>query len=336
MPGIVILGLRKLSTDRNPWVRKTVAMGLSKVFSQDSTALSQLIPILQTLLGSQSPLTLGATLTAFEEICPDRLDILHPFYRHICRLLMDADEWGQAVGVGVLTRYARAMLEKPEERSRPRGTKEGESEDEFEGLDEDLAMLLHYSKPLFHSRNPCVVLATARMYYALAPENHSSIGRDQLVAPLLRIASSGTAGRQEIQEVTWAVIRCLVQESPVRTLSKSQFVPLPYSPATQRMFDKYHTRFFVHADDTDLVKVAKIRALSHMLCEANALASIREFRVRSCLTMITMSGLTFAALCPISISRGMLGGRLWDRRVCAETAHRSRNWPDDAHAPAAL
>lgn len=229
-----MLGLKKLAGDRNPWVRKTVAMGLPKVYSVDPSSLSQLIPILQTLLGSHSPLTLGATLTAFEEICPDRLDLLHPFYRHICRLLMDADEWGQAVGVEILTRYARRMLEKPEEGKGVVDRSGGEaapvakvhavqdgSEDEFEGLDEDLAMLLHCSKPLFHSRNPAVVLAMARMYCALAPAQHRSIGQDQIVAPLLSLAGNAGNGRAEIAEVTWKVVASLVEERPVSTQAVS-------------------------------------------------------------------------------------------------------------------
>lgn len=224
-----MLGLKKLANDRNPWVRKTVATGLPKVHSMDPSSLSQLIPILQTLLGSQSPLTLGATLTAFDEICPDRLDLLHPFFRHICRLLMDAAEWSQAVAINVLTRYARTMLEKPDEAIKAGAqagndgeagehvakTAKEESDDEFEGLDEDLAMLLHYSKPLFHSRNPAVILATAKMWYALAPAQNKAVGQDQIVAPLLRLAGSAGAHRQEIAAVTWDVIATMAEERPV-------------------------------------------------------------------------------------------------------------------------
>jgi AP-3 complex subunit beta len=30
--GILMIGLKKLAVDRNPWVRKTVALGLPKVY----------------------------------------------------------------------------------------------------------------------------------------------------------------------------------------------------------------------------------------------------------------------------------------------------------------
>lgn len=32
MTGILMIGLKKLAIDRNPWVRKTVALGLPKVY----------------------------------------------------------------------------------------------------------------------------------------------------------------------------------------------------------------------------------------------------------------------------------------------------------------
>ena len=227
--GIVMLGLKRLVNDRNPWVRKTVAGGLAKVYEYvtsltihteliilriDASALPQLLPLLQTLLVSPSPLTLGATLTAFTEICPDRLDLLHPYYRHICRLLVDADEWGQIVALGVLTRYARTMLEKPEPGFLKQQNGAGEeSEDEFAGVDVDLAMFLDCARPIFQSRNPAVVLGTAKAYYYLAPAGHAVIGQELLVAPMLGLA--GAAGSPEVAGLTWDVIASMVEETPV-------------------------------------------------------------------------------------------------------------------------
>jgi AP-3 complex subunit beta len=253
-----MLGLKKLVNDRNPWVRKTVAGGLAKVYEYvpynqgcpilaetarvDPSSLSQLIPLLQTLLASSSPLTLGATLTAFLEMCPERLDLLHPYYRHICRLLVDADEWAQIVALQVILIYARSMLDKPDTagNARPPQTKanavakatsnghngstkhqqadDEDSEDEFEGVDTDLAMFLHLSKPLFQSRNPAVILGMANAYYHLAPAGNGIIGQEWLVAPLLRLAGSSsgsTTAGEEIAALTWGVIASMAEERPV-------------------------------------------------------------------------------------------------------------------------
>lgn len=195
----------------------------------DSSSLPQLIPLLQILLASPSPLTLGATLTAFVEICPDRLDLLHPYYRHIVRLLVDADEWGQIVALEVLTIYARSMLDKPDNsgaidpssvpapqtRTKPSDL-DSDDDDEFQGIDTDLAMFLHLSKPLFQSRNPAVILGMANAYYHLAPAS-GIVGQQLLVPSLLHLAgSSHVSGRgEEISALAWDVIVSMVEERKV-------------------------------------------------------------------------------------------------------------------------
>lgn len=244
--------------------------------SMDSSSLPQLIPLLQTLLGSPSPLTLGATLTAFLEICPDRLDLLHQYYRHICRLIVDADEWGQVVALEVLTRYARLMLEKPELPVKSNGTRPdpAESEDEFEGVDPDLAMLLYCIKPLFQSRNPAVVLAVSMAYFHLAPLDHPSIGQTSLVSPLLRLAGAPRGG-EEVTTLTWDVLAAMTEERPVSGTPRHPFTRADL----QTLFSAHYQRFFAYASDPATVKIPKIRTLCVLLTRENATAMMREFKV---------------------------------------------------------
>ena len=103
------------------------------------------------------------------------------------------------------------MLEKPE--LPPSRAGDDDEEDEFAGIDDDLAMLLHCSKVLFHSRNPAVVLATARMFYNLAPRGHKLVGQDLLVAPLIRLGESSDG--EQIRALTWDVIADITEERPV-------------------------------------------------------------------------------------------------------------------------
>lgn len=69
--------------------------------------------ILATLLRDRSPLSIGAVAVAFNAICPTRLDLLHQQYRRLCRVLGDADEWGQVQLLDLLSRYALVMLKAP-------------------------------------------------------------------------------------------------------------------------------------------------------------------------------------------------------------------------------
>lgn len=50
---------------------------------------------------------------AFEEVCPERIDLIHKNYRKLCNLLIDVEEWGQVVIVNMLTRYARTQFISP-------------------------------------------------------------------------------------------------------------------------------------------------------------------------------------------------------------------------------
>lgn len=58
-------------------------------------------------------LVAGSVVMAFEEVCPDRIDLIHKNYRKLCNLLVDVEEWGQVVIISMLTRYARTQFISP-------------------------------------------------------------------------------------------------------------------------------------------------------------------------------------------------------------------------------
>lgn len=118
---------------------------------------------------------------AFEETCPERLDLLHKHFRALCRALADVDEWGQVVMIGLLTRYARTQF------TSPLGS------GEHEPLDPDHSLLILSVKPLLQSRNCAVVMAVAQLLYYIAPHSQLSIVPRSLVR-LLR-------GPNEVQYV---------------------------------------------------------------------------------------------------------------------------------------
>lgn len=105
-----------------------------------------MVSIVTTLLRDRSPLSIGSVAVAFDAICPTRLDLLHPHYRRMCRLLVDLDEWGQLRWLNLLLRYARTMLSKPS----------SDSTGDVTSSDVDLELLLSSSETLLHSRNAAV------------------------------------------------------------------------------------------------------------------------------------------------------------------------------------
>jgi AP-3 complex subunit beta len=159
--------------------------------SLDDSHLPALIDILQTLLRDRSPLTLGAVATAFDALCSTRLDLLHQHYRRLCRMLVDADEWGQIDLLNLLVRYARTML------LRPTSTE----------VDVDVSLLVRSAEPLLQSKNPAVVLAVVRAtYYLGQPSDHS-----KFVRPLMRLLDVSP----EVERAVITSIAHIARQSPV-------------------------------------------------------------------------------------------------------------------------
>jgi hypothetical protein len=44
------------------------------------------------------------------QVCPERVDLIHPNFRKLCRLCADTDEWGQIQLITMLTRYGRYWM----------------------------------------------------------------------------------------------------------------------------------------------------------------------------------------------------------------------------------
>ncbi|CAI2173586.1 7676_t:CDS:10 [Funneliformis geosporum] len=181
---IVLLAIKKCVTDLSAYVRKTAAHAIPKCYSLDPTQEDALVDIITTLLKDNSSFTIGSVIMAFDEVCPHRFDLIHPHFRKLCRMLIDADEWGQIAIMGLLLRYARTQFLNPNPKeprvSKKKKAKAFYSDDEDSDktndslensfiLDPDHELLLRSCLPLLQSRNSAVVLSVAKIYYHLAP-----------------------------------------------------------------------------------------------------------------------------------------------------------------------
>lgn len=260
---IGILGCARLSL--GGWSRCTSEYQVhtlapsSLLFSMDATTQSDLLPLLTKLLATASPITLGSALTAFEAMCPDDLASLHVHFRRLCRLLVDADEWGQLVALDVLMRYARAMLERPETSGSVEAKTDGEAE-----LDPDIELLLHCALPLFQSRNYAVVISAVKLFYELAPSSCDHDGEDisqrAIIQPLLKLADGGNCARPEVSSIALEVCVAVARERPW-------------------LLRPHHARFLVRSRETVKVKRDKIRILRQLWTPELSESMMREFKV---------------------------------------------------------
>ncbi|KAF4952111.1 hypothetical protein FGADI_6907 [Fusarium gaditjirri] len=246
---IVSLAIKKGVADMSPYVRKAAALAIPKCHRLDPSQAPQLIDYLSTLLGDRQYYVAGAAVSAFLEICPDRIDLIHKHYRTLIKQVVDMDEWSQLATLRLMMYYARKCF--PRRTVSPDESHENlrdQQVDDFYGesrqgsrsqgssvLDPDLVLLLNGIRPLLQSRNAGVVVAVTRCYVDIGTPEYVK----QAIGPLIALLR----GAQDIQETA------LFNIVSVCLLRPTDFV-------------KYASHFLVRATDTAPVWELKLEILT--------------------------------------------------------------------------
>jgi AP-3 complex subunit beta len=242
---IVSLAIKKGLGDMSPYVRKAAALAIPKCYRLDPNTLPQLLTYLSTLLGDKQYYVAGAAVKAYLDICPKRIDLIHPHYRGLVKKLVDMDEWSQLTTLQLMTVYARKCFPRRTRKVKKNDTKGFyEDEDREEGeenieevaiLDPDLELLLKGIKPLLQSRNSAVVVAVARCYLTLGTPEYV----DTTIGPLVALLR----GPQDIRHIALYNIVSVCIERP-------------------QSFVQYASHFLVHATDPPQVWELKLELLT--------------------------------------------------------------------------
>ncbi|XP_074923098.1 AP-3 complex subunit beta-1 isoform X2 [Chelonoidis abingdonii] len=262
---IMMLAIKEASADLSPYVRKNAAHAIQKLYSLDPEQKEMLIEVIEKLLKDKSTLVAGSVVMAFEEVCPDRIDLIHKNYRKLCNLLVDVEEWGQVVIIHMLTRYSRTQFVSPWKEDGV--LEEGNEKDFYESdeeqrekdqkvkkpyaMDPDHRLLIRNTKPLLQSRNAAVVMAVAQLYWHLAPKSEAGIVSKSLV----RLLRSN-------REVQYIVLQNIATMSIQR----------------KGMFEPYLKSFYVRSTDPTMIKTSKLEILTNLANEANISTLLREFQ----------------------------------------------------------
>ncbi|KAF1838109.1 ARM repeat-containing protein [Decorospora gaudefroyi] len=256
---IVSLGIKRGSGDMSPYVRRAAALAIPKCYRLDPNTEPQLLDYLSTLLGDKQYFVTGAAVSSFLELCPDRLDLIHPHYRSLVRKLVDMDEWGQLATLRLMVVYARKCFPRRTKKVKKTagnansnrksvkstkgfydsesGSDEEEEKDmeEIAVLDPDLELLLKACQSLLQSRNAAVVIAVARTYLYLGTPEYLT----QAIGPLVSLLRSA----EDIQHMALhnIVQVCLAHPEP---------------------FVKYYTHFLVRSTDAPHIWRLKLELLT--------------------------------------------------------------------------
>ncbi|XP_063901461.1 AP-3 complex subunit beta-1-like isoform X3 [Zophobas morio] len=252
---IMLTAVQGSARDFFPYVRKITAHALLKIYALDATLKDSLIEILIQLLHDRSLIVLGGSLLAFQNICPERHDLLHAHYRTIVRRSVDFDEWSQLIALQLLTQYGRVQFANPNRdgKSFDNSSSEG-SVATLKALDPDHKLLLECMHNLFYSRNGAVVLEVCKLYYYLAPYSEfSQIGR-----AMCRFVASR-------KEISYSFLL------NIETMSKRH--PEIFTPHLQS--------FLVYTSDPLQIKLTKISILLNLLNDSNVSILFNELKMYS-------------------------------------------------------
>uniref|UniRef100_A0A803T2X3 AP-3 complex subunit beta n=1 Tax=Anolis carolinensis TaxID=28377 RepID=A0A803T2X3_ANOCA len=248
---IMMLAIKEAASDMSPYVRKTAAHAIPKLYSLDSDQKDQLIEVIEKLLADKTTLVAGSVVMAFEEVCPERIDLIHKNYRKLCNLLIDVEEWGQVVIINMLTRYARTQFLSPNQNVSEEMEQASLAKRKPYVMDPDHRLLLRNTKPLLQSRNAAVVMSVAQLYFHLAP-------------------------KAEVGVIAKALVRLLRSHSEVQYVVLQNVATM--SIKRRGMFEPYLKSFYIRSTDPTQIKILKLEVLTNLANETNISTILREFQ----------------------------------------------------------
>lgn len=234
---IISLAIKRGCGDMSAHVRKAAALAIPKCYRLDPNTLPQLKTYLSTLLGDSQYFVAGPAVSAFLDVCPDQLDLIHKHYRGLVKKLVDMDEWSQLAVLRLLTTYSRKCFPRKFQRktsavenkgfydneSDVADDVDGEPSEEIPLLSPDLELFLRACKPLLNSRTSAVIVSVVRCYLYLGTSEYLEAAIGPLVA-LIRCP-------QDIQYIALYNIVAVALKTPQYFVKYvSHFLPHSHEP----------------------------------------------------------------------------------------------------------
>ncbi|CAJ1454115.1 unnamed protein product [Effrenium voratum] len=260
---LVMVAVRTAAGDSSPYVRKTAAQCMIKVYGVDADQFFELRKLLLKLMNDVEVQVVGSAVMAFRQICvvlpketaedgkpgapadaAQQLELLHPLFKRLVQDMLLMDSWAQICCIDLLTRYCRLFFACPDKQ-------EGKSE---AGVScEDFLAFLKNLKLLLCSSSKGVTLAAA-------------------------VAICYLALFQDIGCVAMPLMRCLRQATLEAGVSMLSAIT-PLVEARPELFRAMIREFFVQSFDPPEMKRLKLKVVEILVDETNVQLVLRELQV---------------------------------------------------------
>eukprot|EP00871_Galdieria_phlegrea_P000675 jgi/Galph1/1608/GphlegSOOS_G278.1 len=229
--------LRKALKDSDPYVRKTAAVCVAKLYEVDPSLVSEygFIGSLKDLILDSSPMVVANALVALNEIddsLPGTLELKPNLVSGLLQCLNDCSEWGQVFIIDTISGYI------------PSGEQEAEN-------------MIERILPRLQHANPAVVLSSIKLIIKnlkyIQSTEFSRMVRKKLGAPLVTLVST----EPEVQYVALRNINLLVRKYP-------------------EILQEEFKAFFCKYNDPPYIKEEKLEILVRLANEGNAIKIVQE------------------------------------------------------------
>lgn len=321
---IVMLAIRDSAADLSPYVRKTAAHAIPKLYSLDAEQKDELVTVIEKLLSDRTTLVVGSAVMAFDEVCPERVDLIHKNYRKLCNLLVDVDEWGQVIIINMLTRYARTQFVDPnpdEEHGHVDGmdgdaptnerfydeSSNTSSDDEATSDDDDAKVKGKTNKSSNNSNsnvnnnekdNDNTSSYHIDLDHRLLLRQTKPLLQSRNASVVMAVAQlyHHVAPRNEVQLIAKALIRLLRSHKEVQSVVLNCIASM--SARRKAIFEPHLKSFFVRTSDPTHLKLLKLDILTNLASASSISLILREFQ-----TYISSSDRPFVAATIQAIGR---------------------------------
>jgi len=254
------MAVKDANKDSSAYVRKISCHCLARLLKQDPKSREDVEEMLEVLMGDIEVMVLESVMFAFNQICPERWDLIHRHFRKLCHLLADMEPWGQICTLQMLMKYSRNQFEDPNKHRRTLDSDEEREldlqhdvlEDEVDQeIDTDHRLLLKSARNLMFSMNASVVMHVTAIHYYLAPD-------DEYI-PVARILMGHLGRRREIDF-------CILSNIAVMCANKAN------------VFAPFYKRFYINGSEPVCNKELKLDILSRLANQGNISHLLREFQ----------------------------------------------------------
>lgn len=109
---VLLMQISASVSDFSLYVRRAAAYALIKLSEWRGVEQGEIVKLLTKLMTDSNMYVVGPALFAFNVVCPERLDILHPFFRRLVASFDEIEPCFIPSAVSALMRYTRHYLDK--------------------------------------------------------------------------------------------------------------------------------------------------------------------------------------------------------------------------------